>query len=200
VKRICVFCGSSVGARPAYREAAVQLAEALVARDLGLVYGGAGVGLMGTLADAVLARGGSVVGVIPRSLVRREIAHQGLDDLREVETMHERKALMAELSDGFVALPGAYGTLDELAEALTWSQLGLHTDPIGLLDVDGYFEPLLRFFDGAVEERFLDPRHRELLLVDRRPGPLLDRLRARGPVTVDKWADRPAGSSPSRDS
>jgi uncharacterized protein (TIGR00730 family) len=194
VKRICVFCGSSPGARPAYREAAEQLAEALVERDLGLVYGGASVGLMGAIADAVLARGGSVIGVIPRSLVRREIAHQGLDDLREVETMHERKALMTELSDGFIALPGAFGTLDELAEALTWSQLGIHSNPVGLLDVDGYFDPLLAFFDRFVEERFLAPRYRELLLVDTRPGALLDRMRARGPVVVEKWLDRAAGA------
>lgn len=189
MKRVCVFCGSSPGSRPAYREAAVQLAAALAERDIELVYGGARVGLMGEIADAVRERGGRVIGVIPSSMVRREIAHTDIDDLRVVETMHERKAMMTELSDGFVALPGAYGTVDELAEALTWSQLGIHANPIGLLDIEGYFEHLLAFFDHAVEEGFLRPVHRELLLVDRDPGALLGRMAAGRPVSGDKWWD-----------
>lgn len=191
MRRVCVFCGSSQGARPAYREAADGLAGALVERGLELVYGGARVGLMGEIADAVKRRGGRVVGVIPSSMVRREIAHTGIDDLRVVETMHERKALMTELSDGFVALPGAYGTLDELAEALTWSQLGIHGDPIGLLDVDGYYRHLLAFLDHAVQEGFLRPAHRAMLLVDRSPDALLDRMAARPAPSADKWVDAP---------
>jgi hypothetical protein len=189
MKRVCVFCGSSPGSRPAYREAAVWLAGALVERDIELVYGGARVGLMGEIADSVRARGGRVTGVIPRSMMRRELAHTGIDDLRVVETMHQRKAMMSELSDGFVALPGAYGTIDELAEALTWSQLGIHANPIGMLDVDGYFEHLLAFFDHAVEEGFLRPVHRALLLVDRDPGTLLERMASNPPVAGDKWLD-----------
>jgi uncharacterized protein (TIGR00730 family) len=185
--RVCVFCGSSPGSRPAYREAAVALARALVERGIELVYGGARVGLMGELADAVLAGGGRVTGVIPRSMVERELAHTGIQDLRLVETLHERKALMTELSDGFVALPGAYGTLDELAEALTWRQLDIHTAPIGLLDVDGYYRALLAFVDHAVREGFLRPTHRELLLVEREPARLLERMAAVQPVSVNKW-------------
>lgn len=186
MRRVCVFCGSSSGGRPAYAGAARALGVELVHRGAGLVYGGASVGLMGALADAVLERGGEVVGVIPRALVERELAHPGLTELRVVETMHERKAAMSELADGFVALPGGMGTLDELAEAITWGQLGIHAKPCGLLDVEGYFEPLLAFADRAVAEGFLRAEHRAALSVSREPGELLE-LMAR-----TRWPERPA--------
>ena len=174
--RICVFCGSSPGARPAYLAAARELGELLAARGIGLVYGGASVGLMGELADAVLAAGGEAIGVIPGRLLDREIAHAGLTELHVVETMHERKALMAELSDAFVMLPGGAGTLDEFFEALTWRQLGLHSKPLALLDVDGFVGPLLALADHLVAEGFVLPEFRALLLVERDPAALLDRL------------------------
>jgi uncharacterized protein (TIGR00730 family) len=156
-----------------------------------LVYGGASVGLMGTVADAALAAGGEVVGVIPQHLVDREVAHPGLTELRVTTSMHERKALMADLSDGFVALPGGFGTLEELAEILTWSQLGLQSKPSGLLDVEGFFEPLLTFFDHTVTERFVSVRHRALLLSSEEPAVLLDRLADWQPdPTATKWLDR----------
>jgi uncharacterized protein (TIGR00730 family) len=192
MQRVCVFCGSSPGARPEYAEAAVELGRELVARGLGLVYGGAEVGLMGTIADAVIGAGGEAIGVIPGSLVDREIAHRALADLRVVGSMHERKATMVDLADGFVALPGGSGTLDELFEAFTWAQLGLHRKPIGVLDVCGYWTPLLRFLDHAVEERFLRADHRDALLVEREPAALLDRLETYEPRAVDKWIDRKA--------
>ncbi len=168
-----------------YASAARDLATELVRREIGLVYGGAAVGLMGVLADAVLERGGEVVGVIPRGLVERELAHPGLTALRVVETMHERKALMSELADGFVALPGGMGTLDELAEAITWGQLGIHEKPCGLLDIDGYFVPLLAFADHAVTEGFLRPEHRAALSAATDPGELLE-LMGR-----TRWPQRP---------
>ena len=176
--RVCVFCGSSPGVRPGYREAAERFGAALVERGLGLVYGGASVGLMGVVADTVLAGGGDVIGVIPRSLVAHDLAHSGVADMRVVETLHERKALMAELSDAFAALPGGPGTLDELAEVITWAQLGLHTKPIGLLDVEGYFTTLLAFLDHAADEGFMEIEDRDLILVDDHAGRLLDRLTA----------------------
>ena len=181
MERICVFCGASPGRDPAFAAAAGDLAAALVRRGLGLVYGGGAVGLMGELADAVLAAGGRVTGVIPRHLVDREIGHRGLDDLRVVGSMHERKALMAELADGFVALPGGWGTLEELIEVLTWAQLGLHAKPVGLLDVAGYFEPLLAFRDRALAEGFVREHQRDLLLVAASPDALLDRFEAHVP-------------------
>ena len=187
VTRICVFCGSSVGNRPAYRKAAVDLAEALVRRGLGLVYGGARVGLMGVLADTMLQHRGEVIGVIPQALLDREIAHAGLADLRVVGSMHERKALMVELADGFIALPGGYGTLEEFSEVVTWAQLGLHRKPCGLLDVDGYFDPLLALFDGAVAAGFLRPENRALVLKANDPETLLDLLASYKPVSVPKW-------------
>jgi uncharacterized protein (TIGR00730 family) len=190
VKRVVVFCGSSPGARPEYAAAAQQLGRLLAARDLELVYGGASVGLMGVLADSVLAAGGTAIGVIPNRLVEAEIAHAGLTKLHVVETMHERKALMAELSDAVIALPGGTGTLDELFELFTWSQLGLHRMPIGLLDVDGYWQPLLAFLEHAVNERFLRAEHFETLLVEGEPQALLDRLAAQRPHAPDKWLDR----------
>ncbi len=187
MRRVCVFCGSSHGTRPAYREAAERTAVVLARRGLGVVYGGGNVGLMGVLADAALAAGGEVIGVIPAALVAKELAHRGLTDLRVVDSMHERKALMAELSDGFIALPGGYGTLEELCEVLTWSQLGLHGKPCGLLNTAGYFHPLLELLDRATEEDFLRPEHRALLLVEEDPQRLVDLFeRFRAPV-LDKW-------------
>jgi uncharacterized protein (TIGR00730 family) len=192
LRRVCVYCGSSMGARPAYARAARGLGEELARRGLGLVYGGAHVGLMGVVADACRSAGGEVIGVIPGSLVEAEVAHTGLDDLRVVGSMHERKALLAELADGFVALPGGFGTLDELCEVVTWSQLGLHPvpKPCGLLDVAGFFAPLVALFDGAVAEGFVRAEHRDLVLVDDEPAALLDALAAwTPPPPTRKWVD-----------
>jgi uncharacterized protein (TIGR00730 family) len=190
MKRICVFCGSSPGHDPRYLEAARTMGRTLARRGLGLVYGGGSVGLMGAVADAALAAGGEVTGVIPRVLQIRELAHRSLTTLHVVGSMHERKALMAELSEGFVALPGGMGTLEELSEVLTWAQLGLHARPVGLLDVAGYYQPLARFFDQAVSAGFLRPAHRRLLLVGDQPEALLDQFAAwRGPAlerVIDK--------------
>jgi hypothetical protein len=188
--RICVFCGSSPGTDPAHLEAARATGRALAARGLGLVYGGGSVGLMGALADAALAAGAEVDGVIPEVLRIRELAHRGLTRLHVVGSMHERKALMAELCDGFMALPGGMGTLEELAEVLTWAQLGLHARPCGLLDAGGYYDPLISFFDRAVASGFLRPEHRRLLLVEREPGALLDRFRAWSPPGLERIIDR----------
>ncbi len=160
----------------------------MAGRQIGLVYGGGNVGLMGVLADAMLAVGGEVIGVIPASLVAREVAHHGVTELRVVQTMHERKALMNELSDGFVALPGGFGTLDEFFEILTWSQLGIHGKPCGLLNVAGYYNDLLLMLDRAVAENFLRPAHRELVITDTDVGQLLQRLAAFVPVTAGKWS------------
>lgn len=156
-----------------------------------MVYGGATVGLMGSAADAALALGGEVVGVIPQALVDREIAHGGLSEMHTTTSMHERKALMAELADGFVVLPGGFGTLDEMAEALTWTQLGLQSKPCGILDVAGYYGGFLDFLDHAVRECFVQPQHREMLMVDTEPGRLLDSMTDWRPPTVDKWRARP---------
>jgi uncharacterized protein (TIGR00730 family) len=174
--RICVFCGSSPGARPEYGEAARALGAAMVTRGAGLVYGGGSVGLMGVLADAVLAGGGEVVGVIPRGLARRELAHGGITAMHVVDSMHERKAMMASLADGFVALPGGLGTFDETLEMLTWTQLGIHRKPVGVLNVAGYFDGLLRLLGHAVAEGFVRPEYLALLLVDDTPARLLDAL------------------------
>jgi uncharacterized protein (TIGR00730 family) len=194
MKRLCVFCGSSAGGRPEYADAAREFGALMVRRGLGLVYGGGHVGLMGVLADAVLAGGGEVVGVIPQALVDRELAHPGLTELRVVGTMHQRKALMADLADGFAALPGGYGTADELFEILTWAQLGLHARPIGLLNTAGYFDALLAWLDQMVREQFLRPEHRRLLLTADGPAALLDLLLHPPPAEpVGKWitpADR----------
>jgi uncharacterized protein (TIGR00730 family) len=190
LRRVCVFCGSSSGADPAFASAAGRLGALLASRGIGLVYGGGSIGLMGVLADAALRAGGHVIGVIPSALALKEVAHDGLPDLRIVATMHERKALMAELADAFVALPGGLGTLDELFETLTWAQLGIHRRPCGLLDVAGYYQPLLAFLDRAVDARFLRREHRDLLLVDADPVRLLDRLgRYSPPAETDKWID-----------
>jgi uncharacterized protein (TIGR00730 family) len=190
VKRVCVFCGSSPGARPGYRAAAQALGAAIAKRGLGLVYGGAHVGLMGVVADAALAEGGEVIGVLPRALETKELAHRNLSALYVVESMHERKALMAELSDAFVALPGGIGTLEEIFEAWTWTQLGLHEKPCALLDVEGYYASLQEFLDRAVADRFVRPEHRSMLLVGDDPERLLDALSGwRAPI-VEKWLER----------
>jgi uncharacterized protein (TIGR00730 family) len=191
VKRVLVFCGSSPGRVPEYAAAASELGRELASRRLEVVYGGASVGLMGALADSTLAAGGTVIGVIPRRLVEHEIAHAGLTKLHIVETMHERKALMAELGDAVIALPGGTGTLDELFELFTWKQLGLHRKPLGLLDVDGYWQPLLAFLEHAVNERFVRAEHVGMLLVERSAAALIDRLGADSHPAVDKWLDRP---------
>jgi uncharacterized protein (TIGR00730 family) len=191
MQRVCVFCGSSRGARREYLGAAQALGDSLARQGLELVYGGAHVGLMGAVADAALAAGGRVIGVIPEALVAKEIAHSRLSDLRVVGSMHERKALMAELADGFVALPGGYGTLEELCEILTWSQLGLQRKRLGVLNTLGYFDRLLEMFAHMVAEGFLSPEHQALLLVDDDPGRLVARLRAAEPPAVtDKWRGR----------
>lgn len=187
--RVCVFCGSSFGGRPEYSAAARALGRQLAERGMGLVYGGASVGLMGVVADAALAAGGEVIGVIPRSMVEREIAHAGLSELRVVTSMHERKATMAELADAFVALPGGIGTLEELFEVWTWAQLGLHRKPVALLDVAGFYEPLAAFLDRAVNERFVKLPTRSLLSVETDPAVLLDRLASYEPSPIiSKWA------------
>jgi uncharacterized protein (TIGR00730 family) len=186
-----VFSGSSPGARPSYTETATALGREVATRGMRLVYGGASVGLMGAVADAALAAGGEVVGVIPQHLVDREVAHDGLTELRVTGSMHERKALMADLADGFVALPGGLGTLEELAEILTWSQLGLQSKPCGLLDVEGFFDPLLAFLDHTVTERFVSTEHRALVLAADRPDALLDLLAGWRPGAPGaKWLDR----------
>lgn len=174
MRRICVFAGSSLGAREEYAEAARALGRELAARGLGMVYGGSSVGLMGLAADAALAAGGEVVGILPRGLFKREVAHTGLTELREVGSMHERKALMSDLADGFIALPGGYGTFDELFEIVTWSQIGLHAKPIGLLDAAGYFAPLVALVAHAAREGFVPPTHANLLLRAETPAALLD--------------------------
>jgi uncharacterized protein (TIGR00730 family) len=171
-----VFCGSSSGNRASYAAAAGELGKLLAGRNIGLVYGGGSVGLMGILADATLAAGGKVIGVIPQSLADREVAHRGLSELRVVESMHERKAVMADLADAFIAMPGGFGTLDEFFEILTWAQLGIHAKPCGLLNVESYFNALLAFLDHSVDERLLKPTHRKLILVDTDPRELLARL------------------------
>jgi len=193
LKRICVFAGSSSGTRPVYREAAADLGHLLAARGIDLVYGGGNVGLMGVLADTMLADGGHVIGVIPGALMAREVGHAGLPDLRVVGSMHERKALMADLADGFIALPGGWGTLDELFEILTWGQLGLHGKPVGLLNSGGYFDPLLAFLAHTVDEGFVRPENHAMIAVSETPAGLLGKLQVYAPPTVEKWIDTSAG-------
>ncbi|MFN7144992.1 MAG: TIGR00730 family Rossman fold protein [Myxococcota bacterium] len=190
MRRLCVFCGSAAGVRPVYAEAAVALADTLARRGMGLVYGGGSVGLMGILADAALARGVEVHGVIPRHLEEREVGHTSLTRQHVVATMHERKALMAELSDAFLALPGGIGTMEGLFEVYTWGQLGLHPKPVGLLDVAGYYAPLVGFLDHTVAEGFLRPEHRAFLLSGADIDPLLDAMAAWTPPRVPKWLEK----------
>ena len=186
MERLCVFCGSSLGHDPAYAVAAAQLGRMLAQRGIGLVYGGGRVGLMGVLADAALAAGGEVIGVIPQALLERELGHRGLTELRVVDSMHARKALMGELAGGFIALPGGIGTLEELFEVWSWAQLGLHRKPCGLLDVDGFFARLVGFLDGQVEEGFIHPAYRAMLAVASTPEELLDAFAAYEPP-AEKW-------------
>lgn len=187
MKRIAIYCGSNKGARPEYAAAAQTLGTLLAREKIELVYGGGMVGLMGIVADAALQNGGHVIGVIPEKLVIKEVIHEKLPDLRVVKTMHERKALMAELSDGFIALPGGYGTFEELFEVLAWSQLGWHTKPIGLLNCAGFFDPLLKFLDHTRDEGFIRPPHRELLLVADDAEKLLPQLKNFRPPSEVKW-------------
>jgi uncharacterized protein (TIGR00730 family) len=185
-----------VGSQPAYEAGAIALAGELTARGLGLVYGGSHVGLMGVLADTVLAAGGEVIGVIPDALMSKEIGHTGLRDLIVVGSMHERKARMSELADAFIAMPGGFGTLEEFAEAITWTQLGIHHKPCGLLNVEGYYGPLLAWIDQAVAEGFLKAANRELVIDAAEPDQLLDKLEAWRPPLVDKWITPAPGLQP----
>lgn len=184
---LCVFCGSNSGADPAYAENARRMGQILAGRGMTVVYGGGRVGLMGALADAALEAGGRVVGVIPEALKRREVAHQGLTELHVVQTMHERKQLMADLSDGFVAMPGGFGTFEEFCEVLTWSQLGLHAKPCGLLNVKGYYAGLLTLFDHALAEQLLHPHNRAMVIAEAEPRPLLDAMAQYRAPAVEKW-------------
>ena len=179
MSRVCVFCGSKTGIRSLYAEVAGRLGRRLAGRGYDLVYGGGATGLMGVVADSILEAGGQAIGVIPRSMATREVAHPGLSRMHVVGTMHERKALMAELSDAFIALPGGYGTLEELMEMITWAQLGIHRKPVGLLNADGYFDPLVEMFDRAVQEGFVRPRYRSLCRVGAGVDELLSKLESR---------------------
>ena len=187
---LCLFCGASPGTNPAYRDAAIDFGATLAKRNIRLVYGGGSVGLMGVAADACLAAGGQVTGVIPRMLMEKEVGHKGVTKMHVVETMHERKALMTELSDGFVALPGGYGTLDELFESLTWLQLAYHTKPIGLYNVNGFFDALISFLDHARDERFLRDLHRDSLQVSANLDSLIGKLENATAPDTSKWLDR----------
>jgi uncharacterized protein (TIGR00730 family) len=187
IRRLAIFCGSNPGVRPDYVEAARSLGKLLAQRGIGIVYGGSNVGLMAALADSMMDELGDIIGVIPRMLVEREVANRALTDLRIVESMHERKALMAELADGFIALPGGIGTLEEFFETWTWGQLGMHAKPCGLLNVAGYFDPLLEFLDHAVAEKFVRDVHRAMVVVESDPAELLARFEAYEPPRVVKW-------------
>lgn len=190
MRRLCVFCGSSHGASATYAAAARELGTLLGRRQIGLVYGGGNVGLMGELADAALAAGAHVLGVIPRALAARELAHGAIQDLRVVDSMHQRKAMMADNADAFVALPGGLGTLEEYFEVLTWAQLGIHNKPCGLLNVDGYFDPLITFLDSAVRARFVRAEHRSMIRIAVTPAALLDDLATYRMPARDKWISR----------
>jgi hypothetical protein len=187
VRRVCVFCGSSLGRDARYAEQTRALAREIVSRGIGVVFGGGSVGLMGVLADEALAGGGALTGVIPHGLAARELAHRGVADMRVVPTMHARKALMAELADGFVALPGGIGTLEELFEIVTWSQLGIHRKPVGVLNVAGYYDPLVALLDHVVAGGFVPARSRDLVIVDEEPSRLLDRMSAHEPPPGPVW-------------
>jgi len=187
MKRLCVYCGGNAGIGTDYVAAARELAAVLVQNNIGLVFGGSCRGIMGQLADAVLAGGGTVDGVIPKSLLDKEVAHEGLTEMHVVESMHARKSVMALLSDGFIAMPGGFGTLEEIVEILTWTQLQFHDKPCGLLNVNGYFNHLLSFLDHAEAEGFVRPEHRAMLLVSKKPGDLLRRFESYMPPTIEKW-------------
>jgi uncharacterized protein (TIGR00730 family) len=191
LRRVCVFCGSNAGLHPVYRQTAERLAAELAGRRIELVFGGGRVGLMGAVADAVLAAGGTAIGVIPEALMAREVAHQRLSELRIVASMHERKALMASLSDAFIALPGGFGTFEEFCEVVTWTQLGLHAKPCGLLNVSGFYDPLLALFDRAVAEGFLKAQNREIVVSSDDVAELLDRLSGPVPALEEKWIRTP---------
>lgn len=190
MNRICVFCASSSGSRPQYRLCAEELGSELARRKVGLVYGGGNVGLMGALADSVLRAGGEAIGVIPEHLMAKEVGHRGLTKLHVVHSMHERKALMAELSDGFIALPGGIGTMEEFFEVLSWAQLRIHNKPCGLLNAGGYFHDLIQFLDRAVDEDFLKPKHRSMLVIEENPKKLLDRFKEAFAASADRQFDR----------
>ena len=187
MKRICVYCGSSPGRNPRFIQAAQELGEALVGRGIGLVYGGAGIGVMGAVANAVLGLGGEVIGVIPKALDAKEVAHTGLTEQHVVASMHERKALMAELSDGFIALPGGWGTFEEIFEALTWAQLGFHQKPCGLLNESGYYDHLAAFIEHTIDEQFVKPEHRAMLITSADANVLLDQFEQYEAPRVRKW-------------
>ncbi len=187
MKRICVFCGSSMGKRPEYQKAAAELADLFIKKDIGLIYGGANVGLMKILADKLLAAGKEVIGIMPRHLISKEVAHQELEHFIEVETMSERKNMMAELADAFIALPGGFGTLDELSEVLTYNQLRICDKPLGFLNTAGYYDKLLAFIDHAVEEGFVRPEHRKNLIISNNAEALYKKLKAYQPLETDKW-------------
>lgn len=187
IQKICVYCGSSPGKDPAYSIAASRLAKTLCDRGIGLVYGGAAVGVMGAVADAVLEAGGEAIGVIPKSLAVKEVAHENLDELHVVASMHERKAMMAELADGFIALPGGWGTLEEIFEMLTWAQLGFHHKPCGLLNTEGYYDGLIGFLENAFEQQFVNELYRPMLMQAHEPSALLDQFAAYHAPTVRKW-------------
>jgi hypothetical protein len=189
-KRICVFCGSSHGANPAYTEAAKDLGRELARRGIELVYGGGNVGLMGVVADAVLASDGEVIGVIPEALMAKELGHRGIQDLRVVKTMHERKAMMAELSDGFIAMPGGIGTFEEFFEIVTWAQLGFHSKPCALLNVNGFYDPLLRLVDHAIEERFIKATQRRIMIVESETKALLHHMEHHHVPVEPKWINK----------
>ena len=190
MKRICVFCGSNPGNNPVFLRTAESLGRFLAQNDVELVFGGGSVGLMGKIADTVLAEGGRVIGVIPKSLADKEVAHEGLTELQIVDSMHTRKAMMEELSDGFIALPGGFGTFEELCEIITWAQLGFHSKPCGFLNVDGYYDPLIDLFDKATAERFVHPEHRKLVLIEKDIEKMFGKMVEYRAPKLEKWLDR----------
>lgn len=187
MKRICVFCGSNPGLNPAYLETAEKVGLFLADKKIELVYGGGRVGLMGKIADTVMANNGSVIGIIPRSLAEKEVAHAGLSELHVVKSMHERKAMMEDLSDGFIALPGGFGTFEELCEIITWAQLGFHSKPCGFLNINGYYDSLIELFDTATKEEFIRPEHRKLVLIEETIDILYGLMVKYEPPIIEKW-------------
>jgi len=190
IRSVCVFCGSSHGSSPAYEQAAQEMGQAIAKRGWTLVYGGGNVGLMGVVADAALAAGGKVIGVIPEALLARELGHHGVTELRVVNTMHERKAMMADLADAFIALPGGIGTFEEFFEVLTWAQLGIHQKPCGMLNTRGYYQPVLELLSNAVHEGFLRTAHQQMVLTSEEPDELLEKMEAYRPAQLQKWIQR----------